>query len=110
MVILSSVHEALSAQRLRIQALEAQLAQAQTTHHNHRKKHFAEVEVASFTAQKAALINANKELKDQNNELKDEVEELRAMVEILKAQHSGHKGLISSPRANTVQSSLHPEL
>ncbi|KAG6885983.1 hypothetical protein C0992_004747 [Termitomyces sp. T32_za158] len=97
------------AQRLRIQALEAQLAQAQTTHHGHRKKHLAEAEIASFTAQKAALLNANKHLKDQNNELKDEVEELRAMVEILKAQHSGHQGLISSPRASPVQSSFHQE-
>ncbi|KAH0584353.1 hypothetical protein H2248_009893 [Termitomyces sp. 'cryptogamus'] len=97
------------AQRLRIQVLEAQLAQAQTAHHSHRRKHLAETEVTSLIAEKTALLNTNKRLKDQNNELKDEVEELRAMVEILKAQHSGHKGLISSPRASPVQSSLHSE-
>ncbi|KAG6874066.1 hypothetical protein C0995_006923 [Termitomyces sp. Mi166 len=98
------------AQRLRIQALEAQLAQTQTVQHSHHRKHLAQARVASFTTEKAALLDVNKRLKDQNNELKDEVEELRAMIEILKAQHNGHKGLISSPRASPMQftSSLHP--
>ncbi|KAG6805673.1 hypothetical protein H0H93_004299, partial [Arthromyces matolae] len=98
-------------QRLRIQALEAQLAQAQTSHRKHHNKHIAGFEAAEMTAQKTAILEANKRLKDENNDLKDELEELRAMIEILKAQHSGIKGLVASPRASPVHfaSPLHPE-
>ncbi|KAG6865020.1 hypothetical protein C0991_005566 [Blastosporella zonata] len=90
--------------RLRVQALEAQLAQAQTNHHRGHN-HLAEIEVAAFAAEKGTLLQANKQLKDNNNDLKDEVEELRAMVEYLKAQHSGQKGLISERPI-----SIHPAL
>ncbi|KAG6831182.1 hypothetical protein H0H92_012322 [Tricholoma furcatifolium] len=84
--------------RLRVQALEAQLAQAQNSHHGHRKKHLAEIEVGRLTDERTGLLEANKQLKEVNNELMDELEELRVMVECLKAQHSGHKGLIAEPR------------
>ncbi|KAF5386567.1 hypothetical protein D9615_001902 [Tricholomella constricta] len=89
--------------RRRVQALEAQLSQAQTTNHGHQKRHYAELEVATFSAQKSALLEANNRLKDENNDLKDEVEEMRAMIEVLKNQHSGRRGLVSEPRASPVQ-------
>ncbi|KAF8061581.1 hypothetical protein FPV67DRAFT_1509482 [Lyophyllum atratum] len=88
----AEMEESARVYRRRVQALEAQLSQAQTAraNHGHQKQHRAEIEV-------------NKRLKDENNELKDELEEMRAMIEVLKAQHSGRRGLISEPRASPVQ-------
>ncbi|KAG6845739.1 hypothetical protein H0H87_005005, partial [Tephrocybe sp. NHM501043] len=97
------------ANRRRVQALEAQLAQAHSSHRGHDEKHLTEIEFAAFTAEKTSLLEANKQLKEDNNELKDEVEELRAMVEYLKAQHSGHKGLIAEPRASPIQFASSPQ-
>ncbi|KAG6919937.1 hypothetical protein DXG01_013286 [Tephrocybe rancida] len=106
------MENAARANRRRVQALEAQLAQAQSAHGGHRKNPLAQIEITTFSAEKNALLEANRQLKEDNNDLKDEVEELRAMVEYLKAQHSGHRGLVSEPRASPVQfaSPLHSEL
>ncbi|KAG5639531.1 hypothetical protein H0H81_000676 [Sphagnurus paluster] len=88
--------------RRRVQALEAQLSQAQSSrNHQHQKKHHAELEVATFAAEKSAFIATNARLKEENNELKDEVEEMRAMIEVLKGQHSGRRGLVAEPRKVT---------
>lgn len=59
-----------------------------------------EHQIAAFAAEKAALMETSRRLKEENIELKDEMEELRAMIEVLKAQHSGRRGLISEPRAS----------
>lgn len=89
--------------RRRIQALEAQLSQAQSSRHNNQLKHQASIEIATFASEKLALQTANTRLRNENIELKDEVEEMRAMLEVLKAQHSGKRGLVSEPRASPVQ-------
>lgn len=92
----------ISVYRLRIQALEAQLLQAQTSRHGSQLRHHASLEVATFAAEKSALMDANSRLRNENIELKDEVEEMRAMIEVLKGHHSGRRGLVSEPRASPV--------
>ncbi|RDB24092.1 Tuberous sclerosis 1 [Hypsizygus marmoreus] len=100
---MAEMEDAARVQRRRIQSLEAQLTQAQALRQGTQAKHRAEIEIATFSAEKAALMDQNKRLKDENVELKDEVEEMRAMLEVLKGQHSGRKGLVSEPRASPVQ-------
>lgn len=86
-----------SANRRQIQTLEARL-----THVRKRtgSQQLPVTEIASFAAEKAALLKNNAELREENNDMKDEVEEMRAMVEVLKGQLSGRKGLVSDPRAS----------
>ena len=83
--------------------LELQLSQVQAANRHGRQKQFDAFRIETLTSEKAALLEANKQLKNENVELKDELEELRAMIEILKGQLPGRQGLISEPRTSLVE-------
>lgn len=90
--------------RRQIQTLEARLKQTKRATENPREL-FAH-EIASFSAEKAALRTANDNLREEILELKDEVEELKAMVEMLRGQHTGGRGLVSSRSSPIIPSSF----
>jgi len=84
--------------------LEARLKQTKHVAENPREL-FAQ-EIASFSAEKAALQTANNNLREDNLVLKDEVEELRAMVEVLRGQHTGGRGLVSARSSPIIPASF----
>ena len=77
--------------RQKIKTLEAQLAEERRTS---APRHSPALEITNFASEKAALLSANKKLKDENSKLKDEVEELKEMVELLNGKCNGQKGII----------------
>ena len=100
----SSIKTIIRIYRRQIQTLEARLKQTKLATENPRDL-FAH-EIASFSAEKAALRSANNSLREENLELKDEVEELKAMVEMLRGQHTGGRGLVSSRSSPIIPSSF----
>ena len=86
-----------SANRRKIQALEARLLHARQRINS---KQQPGPEIAGLLTERSALLATNSKLKEENLLLKDELEEMRAMIEVLK----GRKGLISEPRASPVLS------
>ncbi|KAJ7105763.1 hypothetical protein C8R43DRAFT_1100098 [Mycena crocata] len=86
--------------RRQIQALEAQLVQERrkTDHKVVRRPE----EIATFVAEKKALLATNSQLVEDKRNLTEELEELTAMVEVLKGQVSGKRGVVSDPRASPI--------
>ncbi|KAJ3935249.1 MAG: hypothetical protein NXY57DRAFT_1046822 [Lentinula lateritia] len=80
--------------RRQIQSLESRQAHERA---EDRSTGYSAMALASVTADKSVLMNANKRLQERNTELLEEVEELEIMVEQLRAQVSGRQGLISEP-------------
>ncbi|KAF8810127.1 hypothetical protein BYT27DRAFT_7186996 [Phlegmacium glaucopus] len=80
------------AYRRQIQGLEARLNQVKRV--ESPRIPFAQ-EIATFSNEKAGLMNANTKLGEENRVLKEEVEELRIMMELLKER----KGLVFEERS-----------
>ena len=89
-----------SADRRRIQALEASLRSMRMTT-DQRRLPVTEIARAQ-TAERNALAAANKKLQEENAVLRDEIDEVKAMVEVLKAQVMGTRGLVSPTQSSLI--------
>jgi hypothetical protein len=87
-----------SSQRRQIRALEAQLALVKKTESSRQA---LDAEITRFAAERLAMKEANKKLRDDNAELREKEEELRATIEVLQETTNGTKGLVSAQATNS---------